>query len=445
LATKEIKRYKSKPFDCWKLAKEIRANHYREIAESRTEGGKKLLIGGGTESMIGLPAGLGDYVFFGGEPYSASFSAGSPQGAVECMEATESYGLARDLCSYFRNYVGSLLLNKYYFGGPFPKADFYLQTHFCDTHGKWYQLVSEMVGVPYFSTDLVPYRWDETEEGKKQKLEFLSGQLLDAIEWMEKTTGREYQDELLIEAVKNEMRSTSLWAQCAQLNQNIPAAMDEKSMYSFYILAVLMRHKPEVVRFYEILLDEMKDRVANQIAAVPTERFRLLHDSQPPWYALHIFRYLEKFGVACVGANYEYGLSGGWDYKEGEYLRPAKPLQDQGWPLKTREDACRALAYWWLEYHVLARGIRFSGPGKNNLVMKEIKDWNCDGLMIHLNRGCEGLATGQMEIRLALTEAGIPVMTYEGNVGDPREFDEPRTLARIDAFMESVGLDMIED
>lgn len=445
MTTKDIKRYKTKPFDSWKLAKELRMNHYREIAESRTEKGKKLLIGGGTESMLGLPAGLGEYVFFGGEPYAASMSAGDPAFAVECMEATESAGFARDLCAYMRDYLGSFLLDRYYFGGPFPKADFYLQTHFCDTHGKWYQIVSEMVGVPYFSTDFVPLRWDETVEGRQQKVEFFTGQLLDAIEWMEKITGIKYQDELLIEAVKNEFRTTSLWAECAVLNQAIPAAMDEKSMYSFYILAVLMRHRPEVVRFYEILRDEMKDRVANQIAAVPTERFRLLHDSQPPWYALHIFRYLERFGVACVGANYEFGLSGGWDYKPGEYLRPAVPPQDRGVPLKDREDACRALAEWWLDYHLVARGIRFSGPGRNALVMHMLKDWHCDGLMIHLNRGCEGLAVGQMEIRLALVEAGIPVMTYEGNVGDPREFDEGRTLARIDAFMESVGLKILEE
>jgi len=438
-------RYKTRPFESWKLAKEIRANHYREIAESRTEWGKKLLVGGGTESLIGLPAGLGDYVFFGGEPYAASMSASDPAFAIECMEATESAGLARDLCAYMRDYIGSFLLDRYFFGGPFPKADFYLQTHICDTHAKWYQLVSEMVGVPYFSTDLLPFRWDETEKGKKQKVEYLAGQCLDAIDWMVEITGREYQDELLIEAVKNEFRTTSLWAECATLNQAIPAPMDEKSMYSYYILAVLMRHKSEVVRFYEILRDEMKDRVANQIAAVPTERFRLLHDSQPPWYALHIFRYLEKFGVVCVGANYEYGLSGGWDYKDGEYLRPGVPPQDRGVVLKTREDACRALAEWWLEHHLIARGIRFSGPGKNNLIMRMMKDWKCDGLMIHLNRGCEGLATGQMEVRLMLGEAGIPVMTYEGNVGDPREFDEPRTIARIDAFMESVGLEKLED
>lgn len=444
MAVRPIGKYRTKPFESWKLAKELRLNHYREVAESRTEKGKKLLVAGGTESWVGLPAGLGDYVYLGGEPYAASMSASDPAFAIECMEAAESAGFARDLCAYMRDYMGSLLTDRYFFGGPFPKADFYLQTHICDTHAKWYQIVAEMVGVPYYPTDFVPYRWDETEEGKKHKLEYLTGQLLDAIDWMIKTTGREYQDELLIEAVKNEFRTTSLWAQCASLNQAIPAPMDEKSMYSFYILAVLMRHKKETVRFYEILLDEIKDRVANQIAAVPTERFRLLHDSQPPWYALHIFRYLEKFGVVCVGANYEYGLSGGWDFSDG-HLRPAVPPQDRGVALKTREDACRALAEWWLEYHLIARGIRFSGPGKNSLIKQTVKDWNCDGLMIHLNRGCEGVAVGQMEIRYAAAEAGIPVMTYEGNVGDQREFDEQRTLARIDAFMESVGLEIIEE
>ena len=33
-----------------------------------------------------------------------------------------------------------------------------------------------------------------------------------------------------------------------------------------------------------------------------------------------------------------------------------------------------------------------------------------------------------------------PVMTFEGNMGDNREFDESRTVARIDTFMETLGV-----
>ena len=46
---------------------------------------------------------------------------------------------------------------------------------------------------------------------------------------------------------------------------------------------------------------------------------------------------------------------------------------------------------------------------------------------------------GIAENRLGLLEAGFPVMTFEGNMGDEREFDLARTKARVDTFMETLG------
>lgn len=68
-------------------------------------------------------------------------------------------------------------------------------------------------------------------------------------------------------------------------------------------------------------------------------------------------------------------------------------------------------------------------------VMKTIvKDWMAQGVLIHLNRGCEGTAVGQMENRMELMKAGIPVLTFEGNMGHFREFDLARTISRIETF-----------
>ena len=39
-----------------------------------------------------------------------------------------------------------------------------------------------------------------------------------------------------------------------------------------------------------------------------------------------------------------------------------------------------------------------------------------------------------------LAAAGIPVMTYEGNMGDEREFDMVRAQNRVDSFMETLNL-----
>ena len=61
-------------------------------------------------------------------------------------------------------------------------------------------------------------------------------------------------------------------------------------------------------------------------------------------------------------------------------------------------------------------------------------------VVLHLNRGCEGGSCGIMQNREELVAAGVPVTTFEGNMGDESEFDEIRTRSRIDSFMESLGV-----
>ena len=51
------------------------------------------------------------------------------------------------------------------------------------------------------------------------------------------------------------------------------------------------------------------------------------------------------------------------------------------------------------------------------------------------NIRCEGTAQHQMEMKNALAEMGMPVMTFDGNMADEREFDEARTARMIDLFL----------
>jgi len=108
--------------------------------------------------------------------------------------------------------------------------------------------------------------------------------------------------------------------------------------------------------------------------------------------------------------------------------------------LKTREEACEWCAEWMLANHTILRSLRFSGRGNNKRILDIVKNWHVDGVMVHLNRGCEGTAVGQMELRYFLAEQNIPTLTYEGNMADDREFDFERTIANIDVFMETLDL-----
>ena len=426
-------KYPTEPLKLWKKAKELREQYYLNYAKAKDNGG--LRWSGSAWALDALPAGLGEDVYsLTGEPYAAAVSH-DRKFAKECMDAAESYGFARDLCSYMRIYWGGMHLDKYLFGGKFPKPDFIFQTQMCCSHSKWYQHVAMSEQVPQFYVDVGvgPYK-DMTDA----RLDYVVGQLNESIEFLEKSTGRVFNDELFIKAVKNEMRSTSRWADICALNKVKPAPLDEKTMYSLYVLATLSKSSQWCADFYDELYDEVKDRVARGIAAVPNETVRMMSDTQPPWSFLKIFRYLETFGAVSIGSLYTFALEGIWEVKEDGTWGGRTLPWNKGIEMNDRQTALRLYAAWNLSK---PQGQHFYDPRlKTEMMLRSVKEWQVDGVMLHLNRGCEGLSLGIMENRMGIAQAGVPIMTYEGNMGDEREFDEVRTQARVDAFMEQLGL-----
>ncbi|OGF97848.1 MAG: benzoyl-CoA reductase, bzd-type, subunit O, partial [Candidatus Glassbacteria bacterium RBG_16_58_8] len=418
-------------------AKEIRQDYYRDYATAHEKGG--IRWAGGAWTFGAIPEGLGDDVCsLTSEPYGASI-AFDKSFSLKCLEAVEKKGFARDLCSYMRNYWGSIILDRYAFGGKFPKPDFLWQDHICCSHAKWYQVVSDLEGgIPMFCIDVAAGPYHEMND---HKLRYIVDQMHDGIEWLERITGREYDDGKLIEAVHNECRSTSTWAEICVLNKAVPAPLDEKTMYSLYVLGTLKKHSREVADFYEELRDEVAYRVENQIAAVANEQCRLMSDTQPPWGFLKIFRYLEGYGAVSVGSLYTFALIGMWEDQPDGSWGPRKTPAQKGVDIRTRDEALRILADWnmskpeWQHF--------YSPHLKSEMMIRIAREWKLDGVMLHYNRGCEGLTVGIAENRLALIKAGYPVMAFEGNMGDEREFDEDRTMSRMDAFMETLGFKMV--
>jgi len=112
--------HKTEPLKCWGKAKELRLSVYEGIQKARDEG--TMLVAGGTESAIAIPAGF-DMDFLGGEPYGASCTFAGIQDS-SCnrgfMEAAEAASYPRDMCAYMRIGIGSLLSDRFVFGGKYP-------------------------------------------------------------------------------------------------------------------------------------------------------------------------------------------------------------------------------------------------------------------------------------------------------------------------------------
>ena len=429
-------KYKTEPLKLWKKAKELRLDFYNDYANAHEKGG--LRWAGGAWTFDALPAGLGDDVYpLTSEPYGAS-CAFDQKFSSRCLKATESYGYAHDLCSYMRNYWGSILINEYAFGGPFPKPDFIFQDQICCSHTKWYQGVSDLEkGIPLYSVDVAAGACEPFGELTDAKINYVAGQLLDGIEWLEKVTKRTFDDEKFINACWNDFRSTSTWGKIAELNMSVPAPLDEKTMYALYVLATLQKSSQWCADFYDELYDEVKYRVDRGIAAVENEQVRFMSDSQPPWSFLNIFRYLEnKYGIVSIGSLYTFGLEGMMDYNREKDTFTARPVPDV--KLSDRESACYELAKWHL-HKPMYQGF-YHCNYKSEMMACIARNWKVDGIMVHYNRGCEGTALGIAENRLYLLDQGFPVLSFEGNMGDAGEFDEKATLDRFDIFVESLGI-----
>ncbi len=428
--------YKTEPLKCYGKAKELRDKYYSDYQKPG-----KIHWVGGAWTLDALAAGLGpDVVHMTGEPFGASVSLNKELSTI-AADASEAKGWSRDLCSYMRNYWGAMYLKKFAFGGELPKPDFALQSMLCCMHAKWYQNVAEHYGIPMFCVDMTMGPYPDIVENP-YKLDFAVSQCHEVIKGLEKTTGRTYDDERLIHAVYNECRITSTWAEICALNQNVPAPLDEKMMFALYVLASLDKTSDEIADFYDELLAEVKDRVARNIAALPTERYRFITDSQPPWSIIkEFYGHMAKYGAVSIGSIYTFGLMGIWDSVPHDgyiSLIPAKTPQSKGIILNNRDEALRCMCDWnfrkpqWPHF--------YDTKIKTDMMLGLVKDYNAQGVIMHFNRGCQGSSLGVAENRLGLIDAGVRVMTYEASMGDDRDTDLSAILSGIDIYMESLGI-----
>jgi len=408
---------------------ELRRLHRRHVWEAQKQG--QLLIHGMCY-FHGVLAGMGDFAHTEYTPYFRALMEDHRQ-AIRCHEAAEARGFNQDICSSMRCHLGAMFLG---FGlvnrrGEKVTPDFVFQGIPCNSLAKTSQIYADLWGLPYFTVDIP---WKDTPAAHA----YLVDQLQELIEWMEKLTGRKYDDERLIKGARNEWRCLALFARVLELNRAVPATLDLRHLFALQIPAVLLRHRDEVVAFYEELVAEVEQRVKDGISARGYETARLLHGGFPPMYYMGILRYPAEFGAVYVASDllWQYAAWTTLKLEEAEWRPLPLTPEEAGFTLRTREDALRMLARLYICHRPHTCPVE-AAPAQ---YIKMAQGWKVDAAIIHIDRGCKGLQAGILEAKLALEEAGIPTLTYEASGYDPRDLAEAQVLDRLDAFMESLGL-----
>ncbi len=388
--------------------KELVARHY---LEGRYVNGHKPVAWVTSGGPVEILQALGFYVLY---PENHGALCGARRAVVEISTEAENAGYSRDICSYARTDIGSVLSGKTPVG-KLPKPDLLLAcTNICQTVLHWYRVLAKHFNVPLVLID-TPFVYDEAPE---HAIEFVRRQLEESIPVAEKVAGKSLNFKELKRVLQLSKDAAELWLEIMATGKNRPAPLSVFDQFIHMAPIVEMRGKPETVDFYARMLKELNERIKKGIGAVKNERKRLLWDNLPIWYRLrYLAEYLGERGIAVVASTY----TNAW----GELA----PLMDADKPLES-------MAKTYI-YPILNRGTQY----KLDTMRRMVKEFALDGVILHSDRSCKPYSIGQVDQRNRLIkEYGIPALLLEADHDDPRAYAEEQAASRLAAFVE-----MLED
>jgi bcr-type benzoyl-CoA reductase subunit B len=388
-----------------KKMKEIMTAYYIE-AKTAGETGKKvawITSGGPVEPLIVM-----DVIPVYPENHGAMIGA-SRMGAA-LYEKAEAMGYASDLCSYACSDIACAPIN----GGPIgglPRPDMLICcNNICGTVLKWYEIQARYFNVPLFILDTPFCHTEYTREMRK----YVRRQIDEYIRFLEEHCGKKYDYDRMKEVGKLSVTGQKLWQAVLDTTMHKPAPMSAFDAFFHLALIVTLRGTQQAVDYYEMLLAEMKKRIADGIGAIPNERYRLLWDNLPVWYRTKWLS--EKFAAqdACLVADtYTSAWCGSLKYVDENNF------------LETMAE-CYTRIYLNIGVDEMAR-----------TVMAMVDKYGVDGIVMHSNRSCKPYSLGQYDIqRIVEKQKGIPSLMLEADMTDERKFSESQIETRIDAFIE---------
>jgi benzoyl-CoA reductase subunit B len=407
--------------------KELRRERAKLSFKAQSQGG--LCVTGFAWGFLSLLAGFGN---FGNPSPGASFTklareGTGDEGLSKYCDIAESQGLT-PVCGAIGAHLGQVYAS---LDDPERiKPDFVFQPGGCHALMKGAQATADAFGIPMLPIDLPDRATVSTRK-------YLLLQLSDAIDWIEKRTGRKFEDQKFIEATDNSIKSMVYWAKTCELMKNIPAPMTYRQAMSLRLPLVTYAYAKQTAEYMEALYHEIRDRVRDGIAGSPIEKKRLIHQGVHPLYRPDVLTWPEEYGALFVQGGL-FSAFGAWRYTEDGHTVAGQMPSEKGITLRTREDALQTLVDAYLPNE--GETGDFSEKRRVFYLLQLCRDWHVEGVMLHLARRCAVLTGGVGLIRETLRANGIAFGTYEASESDPKEFNESRVREEFAGFLEGMGL-----
>jgi len=298
--------------------------------------------------------------------------AGAAKDSTRLCQVAENHGYNADLCAYARTSFGSVFspepptpMHEIDGTGGLARPDMLIAgNNICGTVLKWYQDLSRHYKIPLFLFDTPPLTGDHLPN---YYMEYITIQLQNYIEFLEKQMRRKMDEEKMIETMENSLQAIDLWTQILELCKNKPSPLNCADRFLLMAPVVAQRGTLETISVYKEVLAEVQERVDTGLGAITVpEEYRLLFDNIPIWFNLYeFFNSFASKGVVFPVDTYTQAWSQqGRITISGDLLRDAATMYSNIYLNKTLQH-------------------------KIDLISSLTIDYDCDGILYHSMRSCK--------------------------------------------------------
>jgi len=293
----------------------------------------------------------------------------------------------------------------------------------CDPRYKGFQASRRYTGAPMHVLGLP---WPPSDANLKEVegyyIKYITEELRELVEFLEKYTGRKMNWDRLSEVTDLIERTLRVWNDAYWLRRAIPAPMPTGDAMTTMVPGWFYLGTQQAYDFYQELHDEIKHHVDNKTGVIPDEKYRILWGGGlPPWFAMNLFNYFESLGaVLPVEVTY-------YPPPVVEIPPGVDPLERIAWRF-FRQNTYR-----------YEKSQKHTGNPEVEFLLELIDNYKIDGVVFHRAFTCRTLHVGQIhQINVLKEYRDIPTLILEGDIVDIRYYNEVQAKARIDAFIETV-------
>ena len=350
-------------------------------------------------------------------PENHAAMLGATRMATELIPEANTIGYSPDICSYLTADIGAYLkgvspLAKAYPGieaPPRPDVLVY-NTNQCRDVQDWFAWYARELQVPCIGITS-PKNFTEVSE---ILIDDVTRQIEGLIPTLEEIAGQKLDLQRLRETVALSRECTEIWRQVLETAAAEPAPLTFFDGTIHMGPAVVLRGTRQAVDYYRTLLGELRQRIADKVAAVDEEKYRIYWEGMPVWGRLR--QHSELFAglrASVVVSTY----CSSWIFPDFD-----------------AEEPIRSMAKAYLSLFIVR-----SDEYKERYIKKMLETFRIDGIIYHDAKTCPCNSNSRYGMPQRLERAtGIPSLVISGDLNDLRCVSDEQTRTNVEAFIEQL-------